>query len=864
MCARINTEFINPYNFIPFDNQRQVSRPETENGELSGVISYSIYTKTPLIIPNTSNPDTFKLAVNQKEDEAKRGETGIRKADREEESRNSQEAVQEDVQKDIRKDVHKSYDFFSYDDLSGKTDDLRTTYRRPVIPGSELRGLIRSQYEILTDSCLSSVDTDDVLSKRTQEKYKAGLLKKTKAGYELYEAEDCLLRTRGRNSLSPDLTADWEHDSSTWSRECYIQDQLKEGERVWVRKHDRGYRIKPLITGIKTVRPGTVRPNGWLDGYVLKGVAGPDMSGNKQNKHCCHVFLPGGRNAPLSGFNCDEALSRLDDILDAYERNGESDYSEYRSAFIAFRNGRMNSCFPVYYSCISEVRNARTVVLSVTLSPAVITRESYTHTVKDMVGSHTPCSDPAHLCPACSLFGTVGKEGNTTFQNTSRIRVCDAFLDQGTAAEEAFRFEKLPKGLPEGSYDPEHGIFTLQPLSSPKLNNLEFYLKRPEGAWFWTYDYMIDENGNLTGIAPALNGRKFYWHNMAWYRNALTSERSNQNMSVRPVAPGNVFHGKIFFDHLTAKELNMLCFVLNAGEKTRETIMEGGSPRSVSEKKHGYKLGAAKPLGFGSISVQIEGVKIHCMRLDQEAKKITMQDIPYTEYDPDGYKEPQIDQSILSDFMKMTDFRFIDHSAPGMEVRYPVTGKPDEPEIFKWFVANHSGYRRRDNEPIREIGMPNSRNTMVYKHYLSPMEPRLQSTGFEETVYGRGRNSGQGRNGRQAGYGGQAESGGQARNGRRAGNGGGVQKELSVWAAQYGLKNRDSLPLIHGRKIYYESTGEWATEDNLKTYADSYRTVLLPGRTSDHLKNLARTLFDHVLVATRGEDGKDNGWQILK
>ena len=78
---------------------------------------------------------------------------------------------------------HKSYDFFKY---GGE----------PVLPGSEIRGMLRSVYETLTGSCLSGIDDDMELVKRTNDIYKPGLIKKVNGKYILVEARRNKCRDR--------------------------------------------------------------------------------------------------------------------------------------------------------------------------------------------------------------------------------------------------------------------------------------------------------------------------------------------------------------------------------------------------------------------------------------------------------------------------------------------------------------------------------------------------------------------------------------------------------------------------------------------------------------------------------------------
>ena len=57
-------KFVNPYNFIPIGSKKSENAGK---GELSGVIHYSVLTKTPLFIPNTSCDATFETSLEEKE-----------------------------------------------------------------------------------------------------------------------------------------------------------------------------------------------------------------------------------------------------------------------------------------------------------------------------------------------------------------------------------------------------------------------------------------------------------------------------------------------------------------------------------------------------------------------------------------------------------------------------------------------------------------------------------------------------------------------------------------------------------------------------------------------------------------------------
>lgn len=658
--------FVNPYNFIPLGGKRL---PVKEEGgqKYTGVINYNLKTVTPLFIPNTSSEDAFKMSEKYEE--------------------------------------HKSYDFFSYRDLSGLKDSVEKELPKPVIPGSEMRGMLRNNYEILTNSCMSAVDDETLLSKRTQEKYKAGLLERcvsVKNGKEevrfrlIKVKDDCLLRTKGANNLT-DALGCWDEKQGMkgrkeWGIQCYTQDFLPEGTKVTFdyNRRDRG---KALALNVKKAED---HAPGRSIGYILKGEAGPEMKDRstglpvKQNKHCAHVFRQPAdvdkqviRVCGKENFGQDYLIGILDAVLKIYDKNKAGAYAEYKREYEEFKEGKGNRFFPVYYSTLSYSGDK---VDSLMLSPACITREIYTRMLSDMVGDKKSCEKSGKLCPACALFGTFrdGKESVV-----SRIRVADLeCLEQDNHK----CFDAAP--------------VTLQPLSQPRFNP-EFYMKKPDkDAVFWTYEYYVDSRGRVHKNMDGVNGRKFYWHHADFKMENYTAEPSKMNKTIRPLNEGICFKGKIYFHDLSERELNTLCYLVNAGDD-----------EELDKKKHGYKLGAAKPLGFGSVAMHINNVQLRQI-VQTEKETIAIKEIPYQ---PDR-ENTLVDPQVVEDFQRMTDFKLLS----GENVSYPRI-KPGD-DIFGWFAANHKGYYKdKRTGQNKFVGMPQSRNTMLFEQYLNPMTPKTVS-----------------------------------------------------------------------------------------------------------------------------------------
>lgn len=643
-------EFVNPYNFFPLSDHKQVV--ENDFGEkCSGVIKYRIISKTPLFIP-----DTTKAFIEKTEDD-----------------------------KDHPHNV-----FISLNDLScykGEKSELDTGEEitkpaSPYIPGSEVRGLIRSVYEMLTDSCLSTLNDDDILSKRTHEVFSAGLLKKIGEGkFELYKAHDCLFRAKetgstedapgtayrhklgGNNKKMYDKNGNAIYEYSDYGCKSYKLSEFKEGEKVFIQKTDRGGGCKPIAKKLsKECADGST-----TEGYMMKGLDGPVMESNKKGKkHNCHIFVldetkNGGK------VECSLNLSILETVLGVYEKNGDNIYKEYKDQYEEFKKkSAAGAFFPVYYSIIPKINTAF-------LSPAAITREIYSRRIKDAVHGMNPCNGRDKLCPACRLFGTVKTE---------------------KAISSKLRFSDLSFVGCNGDNNPKYtGAKTLIPLSAPKISNMEFYLQRPaDNAVFWTYDYYIDYSENIRPNKSGINGRKFYWNYCGEV--LTTKEKSDQNKTVYPLDAGNVFCGQLYFNGITNAELENLIYIMNCSDV---------SGKELKDRDRCYKLGAAKPAGLGSVAIKADSVIV------REWKDNNYTTSPYK-------TTGNHNLSHLDDFAVMTGFA-------EEKVDYPRMA--EDGKVFEWFSDNHKGYIIKDGKK-KATKSPSKRTMEYFAKYMIPLQKKLE------------------------------------------------------------------------------------------------------------------------------------------
>ena len=655
--------FINPYNFIPLSGEKQEKYEEI--GTHTGVIEYSITTKSPFFVPNTSSDNAFQCGKD-----------------------------------------HKSFDFFSYTPLNPEKDYSRECHE-PIIPGSELRGMVRNIYETLTGSCMAGLSEDVIPVRRSTEVFRAGLLHYDKIKNEiiLVEAEDCIYRKK---------TGRYDYEK------LYLTEKLKEGTKVWFNKTDRkanGRPIKQLVTYCSENEDDTLLSNGKKWGFLVKGM--PD--GVIGKKHNCHIFIPiQSKKHQISKEDINNLIrvldsyrekqkdsNRLQELLDSSQyRNYEEElkklfpdkterakaYKEYRTELDNFLSGKGEEYFPVYYSVIKSGKNKQEQgnegekKIYYYLSPASYTKEVSHHSIGELAGSWKPCKT-TNCCPACALFGMIGYSDGTAQAVTSGIRFSDAYIEDR-------------KNRSEDYYD---RIITLENLAEPKLSNTEFYLEKPDvNPEFWNYDYYI-KDGKVELYSAKLRGRKFYWHQPD-KKLPEGVEKTKQNSTIRPVRSGITFKGKLFFDRISDKQLKQLLWILNGGTE-KEQPQNGPIA---------YKLGKGKPLGLGSVELKVVNVS---------ERKIGIENYEI-QYHIDKQDEPDIGSYEESGFVSDKDVKkafFTIHALHAVDnalVSYPLTpeqqGKNME-EGFKWFVKN------------REDGnMLNSRTRMEIKQSL----PKLDGIGF--------------------------------------------------------------------------------------------------------------------------------------
>lgn len=594
--------FVNPYQFAPvdftvaperedcskteYDQDTKVSLKEKlrpNSNLLTGYIDCTLYPVGDIFIPNTSNDKIF----------------GGKDVD--------------------GKDYHKEFDFYSYEDLSKteKTKDSKGS-EQPIIPASSIRGVIRSVYESLTNSCLSVLD-DKPLSSRgipfshTDVQKLAGLIKKEQDKYVLYPAKRYALPIKNYGK----------------GRNFTIEAKYHEGEKRVIkvlrvtglkRDYRTGDKIKFASQGgnrvLNVIKDGT---QGFIDGYLYLG----EKISRKKNES---IFVPNGPGESLDkkaiehyktslaeyyrndGVNkCYKDLKASQELR-AMDTNNQAVHYGYTDLDIDnFDWDDTTKAYPVWYEKVNN---------KLYLSPALYGRNIYYKTEWDLFANHVPCTKQSSLCPACKLFGFVSEAGSDDAK-TSRLQFTDAKLKAESKAE-----YQEPVAIKE--------------LSSPKTSSVEFYTKPVGNKWaenwnqadqedyIWNYDwyinyrtevrrqreYKIPQNWPFSkNINIEARGRKFYWHDLSPDK-YKTEEKTKRNCTIRPLKgclshdevdeSFNQFQFKVYFDHLSTDELSALILALGLGSDM---------PRLA------HKIGHGKSIGLGSTKIVVT---------DIQARKLTL------------------------------------------------------------------------------------------------------------------------------------------------------------------------------------------------------------------------------------------------
>ena len=564
-----NNRFINPYNFISVDwNQTERKNIKDIKGRLSGRISCQITTKSPLAIPG----DIIDCDENN----------------------------------------HKTYDF------------MKTPSGEYMIPGSSIRGAIRSIYEAASDSCFVTAKKEKVFTRRAEarENGKPFLLSFQNGNWKVEEAERFLIiiddeKYTPFNKPKFNSYIRWSYEEL--HRHDYGEKISFVPGEMYI--NQRGIKVGKVIKQIGTDVVGKADSN---EGYLYVGSVPPTEFNKKQKKdlpqtkkHFESVFK---KKDDGESYHIDQ--KKINSLMQLCKCYNDCSINRCLSDETPFYNGvykllsEKGQNIPVWYNEKSGM-----------LSLASIGRMAYDKLMGDKLYEKVPCTSREQLCKACSLFGTANEEGKIG----SKIRFTDAISDLGSGA-------KCKKNI------------TLKELSSPKTSYVEFYTTGN--------GYDDDES--------KLRGRKIYWHSLkdGSYQH---NQKTKRNSTMELVDSNNRFSFTVYFDSITEEQFNELVWVLTLGDNNEDGV-------------HCHKIGQGKSIGLGSVKIVIKECKIRDFSegIYSLVNKPLPKDIQCNTLISEACEELRIISDTTKTKDKEVSYPFIDNYKEGDKKTAP----------FQWFAQN--------------------------------------------------------------------------------------------------------------------------------------------------------------------------------
>ncbi len=506
--AAKNYRFLNPYNFVrPMEKGRPSDDvlgnapppPHDRYVGLTGRVTVRVTTKTPLFISDSHA--VGKSTENGKE--------------------------------------HTSYRFFKYDG-------------RPALPASSLRGMLRSTFETVTNSCFGVLSDFGRLEHRAETNYArkltAGIVKSLPS-----KGQD------GEIVLCRDVKVGAYYTGQKSNRNLLSDADWQSGDYVWARvTKGRNARAWQLAASKNEIKEATNKSE-TVSGYLK--ITGQNID-NKNNEF---LFLDPGKHGSQG------TVLFTSDLMVDYNVVLKGQIEDERLEGSLYQNKRLTVGDLVWV----EKQGGR----AVNIVRVKIPRLRYDYPVEKLLPQvfHT-CTDYNALCPACRTFGWVHKDAAKVAKDKEVAYAGRIRLSHATPVDDTVR-----------QRDSE---VTLAILGSPKPTQTNFYLLNKNGQ----PDSGVDYNQNTA----QLRGRKFYrhhgdepskHHNGYEYERATdnsTNGKDDQNRTVRGVVePDSQFEFTLDFENMASLELGALLWALE---------LEDGMF---------HRLGYAKPLGFGSVELEV-------------------------------------------------------------------------------------------------------------------------------------------------------------------------------------------------------------------------------------------------------------------
>jgi CRISPR-associated protein (TIGR03986 family) len=590
---------------------------------------------------------------------------------------------------------HRTYRFFN---VEGKK----------AIPASSLRGMVRSVFEAATNSCFSVLH-DQRLNYRLETsrardlipaiivgqkgKWQIKLLTGSASfgnlGRGSYAAKAHLYKV---NNQSKRLTAKPPDPISLASLRTPENNTLHGTLCYGILKEDTVWRLVGAANDQQSanlIREKCRNTDQWGKYHVYQGWL-CITNQNIDNKHSERFFFSKERTPKIISIS-DKIIEDYEELIRDYQDRHKRDIEKRKKQGLdpsqAYEKGMAFSRFILD----PEERNVRGGELVYALldgediefiAPVSIPRVAYDHKIGDLLEQDLHhCNSLVSLCPACRTFGWVRGEADQEGAYASRVRFSHAKLD-------------ISKPL---------SSLRLAILGSPKPTTTRFYLVKPDGHP--SEQPRSDEECGYDGNRGKnrLRGRKFYRHHSPTDDALHSDVNSDQNRTILdPEDKGAVFSFQVEFENLAPVELGALLWALNLGTQGF------------------HQLGYGKPLGLGSVKIEIAGINAVGIKERYESwnagenawRKMSVERVTLLfqrsmlrRYRPIAFQQAEGESRVSPDFIQ-TEFARLENIAdilallgneePQLKVHYPRSFDPKSQGQFEWFVGNKNKNRRKE------------------------------------------------------------------------------------------------------------------------------------------------------------------------
>lgn len=474
---------------------------------------------------------------------------------------------------------------------------------RPVLPGSSLRGMIRSLVEIASFAKLGPglFSDRDLIYRAVGDVTALGINYRTQVlgpnqdrppslrfDYPVPGLRGGWLRRRGSDCFI--------HPARTINGETFVHVEY-EAAGVGKRDNRRPYTDADLVVVFLKPPAERTTPPRHLPTLVLRMAYVADSA--EVIRATREAEPPEGfvlativRSGHMDGKHMHCAVYESDREADwiPIPRELWEGYEEDREQSHGFPVRELQDRKPLFYLLDGEGK-------LVFFGPTMMLRLPYPNKVGDLIPRHLQQLPAPNLDLAEAIFGTVSNGRSVK----GRVFVEDAPWD-------GLGLPYLEQG--------ERGRRTPYILGAPKPTAFQHYLVQPnvkmedgsfrpggadaKGRTLCTYHhaagkgpyYFPDQEGFLLGETDGtvIRGTKCYWHqpkitDRHRFRDGLAQSEETQLTIIRPVRPGTVFKGRLRFENLTDVELGALLTVLQL---------------KPSQRHH---LGMGKPFGMGSVKI---------------------------------------------------------------------------------------------------------------------------------------------------------------------------------------------------------------------------------------------------------------------